>query len=176
MDHKEIFDRAIKETRIHRRRKSNLYTFGTTRLNYIFAADSSINPNDVIIRSGEVHADKPQIIMPGASGAHFEGFDEMCEKMGIDSDEMQMVLMTRHISFPNMNYTNNQSSLEVVEGPLERVIEQQIKKLDAREDTRTAFITGPEATAALSIMVYVSEMIQSSAQGNISELMEHHRF
>ena len=176
MNQRELFDQAIKETHIHRRRKSNLYTFGTTRLPYIFAANSTVNSNDVVVRAGEIQAAKPQIIMPGAMGAKFEGFDEMCEKMGIDTKDMQMVLMARQISFPNMNYTNSQSRMEVVEGPLERVIEVELKKLDNLEDTRTALITGPEATSPLSIMVYVSEMVQSSSQGNIDELIERNRF
>ncbi len=175
-NNKAAFDKAIKDTTIHRRRKSNLYTFGTTRLNYIFVANSAVNKNDVIIRYGEIHADKPQIITPGALISKFDGFDEICNELGINTKDIPLILMTRKISCPNMNYTNNQSKLEVVEGPLERVIEAQNKRLDAIEDTRTALISGPESTSAISLMIYVSQMIQASAKGNIDELIEHKKF
>lgn len=176
MEQNDLFDQAIKDTILHRKRKTNLYTFGTTRLPYIFLANSSINEHDVVVRAGEIHADKPQIIMPGSTHSHFEGFDEMCNEMGIESEQMQMILMARRVRFPQMNYRNNQNRMDVIEGPLERVLEAETKKLDNGEDTRTALISGPEATSALSIMIYVSKMIEASSQGNIDELMERNRF
>jgi hypothetical protein len=167
----EFFLEAQKRTEVLRSRKNLLYTFGSTRLPYVFLAESAVNEGDVVLRRGEVTVDRPRIIAP-ANPVEFEGFGfEDGEEEG-----MIPVLLNRWIKFPAARYQNSSAALEVAGGPLEAATERVINELDRGNDIRTGVIQGPESVWGFSVLGYVGQMVARSAPGNIGEYFEHFGF
>lgn len=154
------------QTHFVKERRNVLYTFGHTRLPYIFLGDSAVNQGDVVMRCGEVTVEPPSIITPGPDVA-FEGFEFEGE-----AADLLPVLLNRWVRFPAARYQNSAGVLEVVDGPLEAASDRVLESLDSESDIRTGVIQGPEATWGFSIIGYVGRMIVRSAPSNIGEYFE----
>ena len=155
--------RARKETKILRMRKNDLFTFGATRLPYVFLADSQANAGDVVVRRGEVTVDRAKILtlsdMP-----QFEGFE-------LEEGTVPL-LMSRGVHLPAMKYENRDKTLAVEGGPMERAVEKVVNLLDRESNTRTGVFIGPDDLWALCLVHYVGLMIVRSAPSNLGEFIE----
>jgi hypothetical protein len=163
------FIEAVRSTKILRARKNYLFTFGNTRLPYVMVANSLINAGSSIIRTGEVVVEKPQIIIANDSSA-FEGFD--IDRSLVDLDQVKFALMSRGISFPQMNYKNSTQFLEVVSDKLEVIIERQMNQFEDANDSRVGLIQCREDTWNLSLLHYVLTQVIRSSTSNMQEYLE----
>jgi len=161
----QLFLRATEQTRLLRTRKNDLYTFGSTRLPYVFPAPSAINAGDTIVRRGEIQTERPAIVLGGNEQSRFKGFEE-------DGHEGLQVLFMRAFRMPNLSVQNQAMRLEVISRELEAIGEDFMNDLDRENDSRTAVIQGPEDLWGLSLLIYAGEMTRRSAPGNLKDLME----
>ena len=74
MDILERWEKAVKKTEVIRPRVQPLLIYETTRLPYIFLAESSLNVGDCVVRRGEVFVEKPTIVLPEHM-PQFDGFE-----------------------------------------------------------------------------------------------------
>ena len=171
MDLDEAFKMAQEDTKFVKVRKNLLYTFGTTRLPYVCLSQTLDGTDQVMVRMGEVMADKPQIAIPDELFS-FEGFGEDMEFDG----ENAAVILARRISMPPSKYINKADSEKVEPGPLSAVIERMVNRLENDNDVRTAVISAPEQVWGISILLYVGSQVARSAPSNVQEHFEHMRF
>lgn len=173
MELDDAFRMAESNTAFVKVRKNLLYTFGSTRLPYICISQLRGDGDFVMVRSGEVLADKPQIALPGEMFA-FEGFEEFWEEF---ADGEPVVSLARRISMPPSKYVNKPEGKPSREaGPLDEVVGRIVNRLENDNDVRTGVITGPEEVWGLSVLLYVGSQVARSAQSNVQEHMEHMRF
>lgn len=173
MELDEAFKRAETDTKFVKVRKNLLYTFGGTRLPYICISQMTGDGDFVMVRSGEVLAEKPQIALPGEMFA-FEGFEDFWEEF---ADGEPVVSLARRISMPPSKYINKSEGAPKREtGPMSAVVDRVVNRLENDNDVRTGVITGPEEVWGLSIFLYVANQVARSAQSNVQEHMEHMRF
>lgn len=161
---------AQQQTEILRTRKSDLFTFGTTRLPYVFLAESLINQGDTIIRRGEINTEKPSLIL-GDNLPSFEGFSDD------EADHKQMsFVFGRGFQFPSLSYQNQSMQMEVVAKELHALSDEIQEELEQQRDSKTAVIQGPEDSWAFSLLIYAGEMTRRSAPGNIKDMMDRNKF
>lgn len=160
---------AVRTTKILRARKNYLFTFGNTRLPYVIIANSLINAGNSVIRTGEVVVEKPQIIISNDSSA-FEGFE--IDRSSVDLDQVKFALMSRGISFPQMNYKNSTQFLEVVNDKIEVIIERQMNQFEDNNDSRVGLIQCREDSWNLSLLHYVLTQVIRSSTSNMQEYLE----
>lgn len=173
MELDDAFKLAEQDTKFVKVRKNLLYTFGSTRLPYICISQLTGEGDFVMVRSGEILAEKPQIALPGEMFA-FEGFEEFWEEF---ADGEPVVSLARRISMPPSKYVNKTEGVPSREqGPMGQVVERVMNRLDHENDVRTGVITAPEEVWGLSILLYVGSQVARSAQSNVQEHMEHLRF
>ena len=169
----ESFDnrwaRASEQTRLHRTRKHDLYTFGATRLPYIFLAESAINTGDTVIRRGEISTDKPAIILGHGDAPQFEGFQDS------NNDERDQILFARAFRFSGLNVQNQGMQMDIVARETAALCDELMEELDSNRDSRTAIIEGPEDLWGLSLIFYAAKMTSRSAPGNMRDIMERGR-
>ena len=107
-----------------RMRKNTLYTFGGTRLPYICLSPSPKDEGDILIRRGEVAADRPSIVLPGKDHA-LEGFD-----LGEgEDDEVVRILLARQINIPPAKYVNTSEGTTTERSTLDAGVEAGILNL-----------------------------------------------
>ena len=172
MEMEDAFKMAQNDTRFIKARKNLLYTFGATRLPYICLSESLEDRDLIMIRAGEVLADKPQIAVPGEFFS-FEGFDETRE----DEEEKESLAVTlaRRISMPPSKYVNKSDAAITESGPLSEAIQRVMNRLENENDVRTGVIAAPEQVWGLSILLYVGSQVARSASSNVQEHFEHLR-
>ena len=173
MDLEDAFKMAQDDTAFIKVRKNLLYTFGATRLPYVCLSQAPDNADFVMVRSGEVMADKPQIALPGEMFA-FEGFEELLKEF---SGDEPVVSLARRISMPPSKYVNKADGEPLREnGPLSEAIQRVVNRLENENDVRTAVISAPDQVWGLSVLLYVGSQVARSAQSNVQEHFEHMRF
>ncbi|MDR1613246.1 MAG: hypothetical protein LBT97_10775 [Planctomycetota bacterium] len=175
MDMEEAFRLAQTDTQFIRIRKNLLYTFGSTRLPYVCLTARLADENGIIVRTGEVMAEKPQIAIPGDQ-ISFEGFGDF-PSSGLAADEGDFaVILARRISMPPSKYVNKSGSEKCESGTISEAIERVMNRLDGENDVRTGVFTAPEQVWGLSVLLYVGSQVARSAPSNVQEHLEHLRF
>lgn len=169
MEMEEALKLAQADTRFLKVRKNLLYTFGATRLPYVCLSESSDFPGQVLVRSGEVLADKPAIALPGEFFS-FEGFEGMK-----DEDSEVAVMLARRISMPPSKYVNKAGVAAKESGTLADAVERVMNRLENENDVRTGVISAPEKVWGLSILLYIGSQVARSASANVQEHFEHMR-
>lgn len=170
MDHAEMFRASQATTVIVKRRRHSLFTFGVTRLPYIFVAKSEIDPHDTIVREGRVVVEKPHILIPGYN-PRFEGF-EMEGDAPLSGEDIKYILLARRIQLPALRYVNTPDHLTVEQVSVDAKVGDVCNRLDGRDDTQTGVIRGEDKFFPFPLLLYVSEMIQRSAGDNLVEFLE----
>ncbi|MBI3322029.1 MAG: hypothetical protein HYZ91_07175 [Candidatus Omnitrophica bacterium] len=170
MDIQALWDKARKHTEIVRMQLQDLATFDTTVVPYIFLGESSLNVGDTIVRKGHVLIERPSIILPQFS-PQFEGFDFETE-LHVSEDAVATFLLVRGIQFPSLKYRHHVSSLDMVEGSLQRAIDQFTHQLTMAEDIKTGLVVGPEDAWQFSLLLLVGALVVRSAEGDLRRILE----
>lgn len=170
MDIMERWEKALKNTEIIRSRVHPLLTFETTKLTYIFLAESAVNTGDSVVRKGTVYIEKPSIVMPDNS-PQLEGFD-FNNEFDLSEDMVINFLLVRGVRFPSYKYSNKVNSLDVYEGRLKSAVDHFSDRLQKREDVHTGLILGPEDCWQFSILIFICTMVARSAGKDIQKLLD----
>ena len=173
MNLEEKWNQAVKNTDILRSRLNQLLAFDDTDVPYTFLASSTINIGDTVVRKGKILVHKPLIVLP-QNFPQFEGF-EFEEDYQADDDMIRTLFLMRGISFPSLKYSNEISTLEIYEKPLDKAIKHFSRELEKKEDVRRGLITGPEDVWQFSILIYVSILMGKSASNDIRQLLDDFR-
>jgi hypothetical protein len=173
MNIQDGWEKALSKTEIIRTRVQGLLVNEATNLPYIFLCESSINPQDAVVRKGEVVVGKPSLVLPSAS-PQFEGFDFDKE---FDTSEGMLTnfLLVRGVTFPSLNYNNKTYSVDVFEGGLSKAIQHNLDKLQRQEDVHTGLLTGPEDSWQFSILIFICTQVIKSAETDVRKLLEDFR-
>lgn len=170
MDIEQAWEKAIKYTEVIRPRVEPLNTFKTTRLPYIFLAESSVNAGDSVVRKGEVLVEKPSIILPPGSPL-LEGF-EFKDVSQYKEDMVINFFLVRGIRLPSLKYNNKTYSLDIFEGRLGKAIEKYSGELQREENVTSSLVIGPEDCWQFSVLIFVSMQILRSTDNDIKKLID----
>lgn len=166
----DYWEKAIAHTVIVKPRVPPLETFGKTVLPYLFLAESSVNEGDTVKRKGQVHVEKPSLILPMNSPA-FQGFD-FEDTEGLDPNLIVNFLLVRGVSFPSLKYRNEGGSLDIVEGRLAKAIRFFSDRLEKEEDVNTTLLCGPEDCWQFSLLIFIAAQVARSAEGDMKKILE----
>lgn len=173
MNIQDIWEKALKNTKIIRPRAQELDTFSETRLSYIFLAEALVNKGDTVVRKGEVRVEKPAIILP-IELPFFEGFD-FEKEMDYSQNTVTNFFLVRGVKFPSMKYNNKTSSLEIYDGPVEKAIGYFSDELERTEDVHSGLIVGPEDCWQFSVLIFICTQVARSTNSDIRKLVEYYR-
>ncbi|BBM87639.1 hypothetical protein [Candidatus Uabimicrobium amorphum] len=170
MSLEEKWQKAAKETRIIRSRLQRLSNTEATTLSYIFLAPSLVNTGDTVVRTGKIIVDKPAIILP-KNLPQFFGFDFQ-DELGVNDDSVRSFLIIRGIQYPSLKYQNEISTIDVFEGNVDSAIAHFGNDLERKEDIETALLVGNTEAWQLSLLIYVSVLIQRSLPKDLDNLFD----
>jgi len=169
MDIEQMWEKAQAKTEIIRGRIRALPTFETTRVQYIFLAESVVNVGSTVVRNGKVIIEKPLILLP-EDLPQFEGFD-FEEDLEIEQAAMQMFFLMRGIRFPSLKYNNRVETLDLEDASLSKTIDKYKRELEQKENVNTALIIGPEDCWQFSIILYMASLISRCIKGDIMNII-----
>ena len=173
MDIEQLWEKAQSRTEVIRSRVQGLSSFESTRVPYIFLAESAIHDENTVVRKGRVFIERPLILLP-EDMPQFEGFD-LEEELHIEQGALTMFFLMRGIRFPSLKYHHALTKLDLEETALSKSIEKYKKDLEKQENVNTALIIGPEDCWQFSVIIYMASLIGRCARNDIMNLMDKFR-
>lgn len=170
MDIEQLWEKAQQKTEVIRGRVKGLPTFSAASVPYVFLGESVVNEGHTVVRQGKILIEKPMIILP-EDLPQFEGF-EFEEQLDVKQGAMQMFFLMRGIRFPSLKYNNTIESLNLEEASLAKTAEKYKKRLEKKENVKTALILGPEDCWQFSILLYMAQFVGRCARTDIINIME----
>lgn len=163
--------RAISMTRVIRKPRRSLATFGSTVVNYhvvsqpVYEDIFEDQPTESVVRNGIVKADRPKIVTPGYL-SRSEGFgneaseylDHLINRFGSDSPGILY------------KYSNEPGSTDTVSGEPPQVAAKIRDDLDNSDSAMHTVILGVDELWDVSLMKFIYEFTSDSSESNFSDL------
>src|SRR2546430_5465925 len=164
---KDDFDYAIENTHVIVAPERQIATFGSTSFDFYLISELMDRVDQVRIRNGKIHAERPQILAP----EHYcrlllEGFGDKAEKY------VEMLReRTRDIAV--LRYGFQFRKTDVVErrvrDTMEAVIERTRRQVERSEEPLSAVIQGVDDAWEVCLLKFTIDLIERSSGGNLGD-------
>ena len=167
MLNEDSFHYAIENTRVVRAPEQRIQTFGSTSFRFFLVTELMDAANQVRVRDGRLHAERPSIITPGYfDPEQLEGFGEKAQEfLGWLQERAKDMAILKY----GFRFKKTDISEELVHCPVADVLGRLGEQLDRRDDPMSAIIHGIDEGWEVCLLKFAADMIQSSAPGNIDE-------
>lgn len=164
------FQYAAENTRVILAPEKQISTFGSTSFRFYLISELMDQVNEVRVRDGRIHAERPQIVTP----EHYarlllEGFGDQAQRY-VDQlrNRMRDAAVLRYgFQFRKSDVTENR-----VSDSLEAVIARTKQKVDAAEEPLSAIIQGVDDAWEVCLLKFTIDLIERSAGGNIGDFRQ----
>jgi hypothetical protein len=169
VDDKRI-EHAVSSTKILRRPKQSLATFGTTNIYYYLVtepvyADLMEHVAETVVREGKVIAERPRIVTPYYL-SRLDGFSQNARVY------FRRLLEEYGANAPGLFYTyrNEPKELNIVSNSLLEVVDKLNTDIDKRGDPLTTIIKGEDQFWDVSLLKFIHDMTRSSLSSNLMQM------
>ena len=164
---KENFDYAIENTRVIVAPEQKIATFGSTSFRFYLVSELMDRVNEVRVRDGRIHADRPQILTPdNFARLLLEGFGEKAEQY-IEQ------LRERARDFAVLRYGFQFRKTDVVErtfrDPIDAVIARTKSQVEGEQEPLSAVIHGVDDAWEVCLLKFTIDMIERSSGGTLGD-------
>jgi hypothetical protein len=164
---KENFDYAIENTRVILAPEQKIATFGSTSFRFYLISELLDRVNEVRVRDGRIHADRPQILTPdNFARLLLEGFGEKAEHY-IEQ------LRERARDFAVLRYGFQFRKTDVVErmfrDPIDAVIARTKAQVEGEQEPLSAVIQGVDDAWEVCLLKFTIDLIERSSGGNMGD-------
>ncbi len=167
MVNEDTFQYAMENTRVLLAPQRRIETFGSTSFRFYLLTELMDRVNEVRVRDGTLHAERPQIVAPGHySRLLLEGFGE--EARGF-ADWLQRHGENPAILKYGMQFRRTDVVEEIVASPLGQVVENVRARVSRSEEPLSAIIQGVDEGWEICLLKFASDLIQQSAGANIGD-------
>jgi hypothetical protein len=163
----DSFQYAMENTEVLLAPQRRIETFGSTHFRFHVVSELMDSVNQVRIRDGELHAERPQLITPG----HYhqmllEGFGEKADAFvrWLEQHAEHLAVLKYGFQFRKTNVTES-----IVHSPLEEVVARLREEVERREDSLSAIIQGVDEGWEVSLLKFASDLIQNSSGDNMGD-------
>ena len=164
---KDDFDYAIENTQVILAPEQQIATFGTTSFRFYLISELMDRVDQVRIRNGKIHAERPQILTP----EHFsrlllEGFGEKAQRYADQLREYarNIAVLRYGFQFRKTNVTE-----ETIRDSVDAAITRTKRRVEDAEEPLSAVIQGVDDAWEVCLLKFTIDMIERSAGGNIGD-------
>jgi hypothetical protein len=161
------FQYAIENTQVILAPEQKIATFGTTSFRFYLISELMDRVNEVRVRDGKIHADRPQILTP----EHFsrlllEGFGDKAQRY-ID----QLREQARNFAVLRYGFQFRKTGVteRMFRDPLDAVIARVKSQVEDLEEPLSAVIQGVDDAWEVCLLKFTIDMIERSSGGNIGD-------
>jgi hypothetical protein len=161
------FQYAMENTRVILAPQRRIETFGNTSFRFYLISELMDSVNEVRVRGGRLHAERPQILTPGHySRLLLEGFGEKGSEFAgwLEQHADQFTILKYGFQF-------RQSELveDLIHGSMDEAIDKVRGNVAQSNEPLSAIIQGVDDAWEICLMKFTIDLIQQSAGGNIGE-------
>ncbi len=162
------FQYAVENTRVIHAPERQIATFGSTSFRFYLISELMDRVNEVRVREGDIHADRPQIVTPD----HFarlllEGFGEKAQRYADQLRErLRNVAVLRYgFQFRKSGVTEN-----TVRDSLDAVIARTTQTVENSGEPLTVVLQGVDDAWEVCLLKFTIDLIEKSAGQNAGDL------
>ena len=164
---KENFEYAIENTEVIVAPEQKIATFGATSFHFYLVSELMDRVNEVRVRNGQIHADRPQILAPD----HFnrlllDGFGEKAHGY-IEQlrERLQSVAVLRY----GFQFRKTDVHERTFRDPIEAVVARTKAEVQDKDEPLSAVIRGVDDAWEVCLLKFTIDMIERSAGGNLGD-------
>ncbi len=163
----DSFQYAIENTHVFRAPVQRIATFGSTSFRFYLVTELMDSAQQIRIRDGHLHAERPQILTPGYLPRQvLEGFGERAEEFVNWMRENASELAILKYGF---QFRKSHVSEHVVHNSLEQVLGRLGETVDRAEDPLSAIIQGVDEGWEVCLLKFAADLIQESSGRNMDD-------
>lgn len=162
------FQYAAENTRVHLAPEQRIETFGHTSFRFYVVSELMDCVNQVRVRDGRIHAERPRILAPGhLSQLALEGFGEKASGFA--------EWLRHHAgNLAVLKYGFQFRKTDVVETLLQASLEEALDRVRASvagggEELSSAIIQGVDDAWEVSLLKFTVDLVGKSSRGNIGD-------
>lgn len=161
------FQYAIENTQVILAPQQKIATFGTTSFRFFLISELMDRANEVRVRDGKIHADRPQILTPEhLRDLLLEGFGDKAQRY---VDQLRERFQNMAVLRYGFQFRKTDVSEQMFRDPIASVIERTKSYVEHREDHLSAVIHGVDDAWEVCLLKFTIDMIERSSGGNIGD-------
>lgn len=164
---KDDFDYAIENTHVIVAPETQIATFGSTSFDFYLISELMDRVDQVRIRNGKIHAERPQILTP----EHYcrlllEGFGEKAEQY-ID----QLREHARNIAVVRYGFQFRKTDLseQTLRDSIDSVINRTRRKVEDKNAPLSAVIHGVDDAWEVCLLKFTIDLVERSSGNNLGD-------
>lgn len=155
---------AIENTRVLREPDRRIDTFGVSRFKFLIISELMDSVGRVRVRTGEVEAQKPQIIKPSHyDQIQLEGFDDKAEEFFAWLKEKGVEPVFFQYGF---SFKRTEAQEEIIKDRFDTVRDRVLSAAAEDDDPTMAVIEGVDDAWEVGLLKFATDMIEKSQQIN----------
>src|SRR3954466_161426 len=162
------FQYAIENTRVILAPERQIASFGSTSFRFYLISELMDQVNEIRVRDGRVHAERPQILTP----EHYcrlllEGFGEKAERY-VD----QLRENTRNIAVLRYGFQFRKTDLNerTLSDSIDTVINRTRRQVQSKNEPLSAIIQGVDDAWEVCLLKFTIDLVERSSGGNLGDL------
>jgi hypothetical protein len=164
---RDDFDYALENTHVILAPERQIATFGSTSFDFYLISELMDRVNQVRIRNGKIHAERPQILAP----EHYcrlllEGFGEKAERY-VD----QLREHARNISVLRYGFQFRKTDLSerTLSDSIETVISRTRRQVENKNEALSAIIQGVDDAWEVCLLKFTIDLVERSSGSNLGD-------
>jgi hypothetical protein len=164
---KDDFDYAIENTHVIVAPERQIATFGSTSFDFYLISELMDRVNQVRIRNGKIHAERPQILTP----EHYcrlllEGFGEKAERYIERLREQARNMAVLRYGF---QFRKTDLSEQTLRDSVDAVINRTRQNVERKNESLSAVIHGVDDAWEVCLLKFTIDLVERSSGGNLGD-------
>ena len=164
---KDDFDYAIDNTQVILAPERQIATFGSTSFNFYLISELMDHVDQVRVRNGKIHAERPQIVTPEHySHLLLEGFGEEAQRF---VDQLRKHLRNIAVLRYGFQFRKTDVTEETIRDSVDAVISRTRRRVESANEPFSAVIQGVDDAWEVCLLKFTIDMIERSSGGNLGD-------
>jgi hypothetical protein len=161
------FQYAIENTQVILAPERQIATFGSTSFNFYLISELMDRVDQVRIRNGKIHAERPQILTPDHfSRLLLEGFGEKAQRYVEQlRDHLRNIAVLRY----GFQFRKTDVTEETIRDSVDAVISRTKRRVENSQEPLSAIIQGVDDAWEVCLLKFTIDMIERSSGGNLGD-------
>lgn len=162
------FQYAAENTQVILAPENKIATFGTTSFRFFLISELMDQVNEVRVRDGRIHAERPQIVTPDHyARLLLEGFGEKAQRYVEQLRErLRNVAVLRY----GFQFRKTDVSENTFRESLESVVDRTKTRVQNSGEPASAVIQGVDDAWEVCLLKFTIDLIERSSGGNVGDL------
>jgi hypothetical protein len=164
---KDDFDYAIENTQVILAPEQQIATFGSTSFNFYLISELMDRVDQVRIRNGKIHAERPQILTPEHySRLLLEGFGDKAQRY---VDQLREHLHNIAVLRYGFRFRKTDVTEETLRDSIDAVINRTKRRVENKDEPLSAVIQGVDDAWEVCLLKFTIDLIERSSGGNLGD-------